>query len=109
MNAQANKFDVSYIVKRYSTVADSTIKISESAIKDYYNTHSVEQDETREIVYVTFDVIPTAEDREAILSTLKDVIAGFATTTTPENLISMNSDAPEAPTYVGKSAIANTE
>lgn len=109
LNAQANKFDVSYIVKRYSTVADSTIKISESAIKDYYNTHSVEQDETREIVYVTFDVIPTAEDREAILSTLKDVIAGFATTTTPENLISMNSDAPEAPTYVGKSAIANTE
>ncbi|MBR2981015.1 MAG: SurA N-terminal domain-containing protein [Odoribacter sp.] len=109
LDAQTNKFDVSYIVKRYSTISDSTINISESAIKNYYNTHPVEQDETREIVYVTFNVTPTADDRQAILNSLNEIVAGFASTTTPENVISMNSDTKELPTYVSKSSIKNTE
>ncbi|MBP3419484.1 MAG: SurA N-terminal domain-containing protein [Marinifilaceae bacterium] len=107
--AQANKFDVSYIVKRYSTVSDSTINVTESAISDYYNTHPVEQLETREIVYVAFDVIPTADDRQNILNSIQEMVQPFETSETPENIISMNSDEKMIPTFVAKNDIANEE
>lgn len=109
LNDQVNKYDVSYIVKRYGAIADSTVKVSESAIKDYYTTHPVEQEETREIIYVTFDVTPTAEDRQAILDNINEIAPAFAESTTPENIISMNSDVKEIPTYVSKDQIANEE
>ena len=53
----ADKADISYIVKNYSTIEDSTINVSNGEIKEYYNKHqkSFEQPESRTIVYVNVD------------------------------------------------------
>lgn len=60
----ADKADISYIVKNYSTIEDSTINVSNGEIKEYYNKHqkSFEQPESRKIVYVNFDIEPSGED-----------------------------------------------
>jgi len=65
-DAKKNKVDFDFIVKRYSSVADSTITIADSDIKNYYNTHkdNYKQDAMRDVVYVSFEVKPSEEDRQ---------------------------------------------
>jgi len=57
--------DFDYAVKKYSTVADSTIKISDSDLDEYYSKHKneYEQKESRDIAYVTFNIVPSEEDK----------------------------------------------
>ena len=65
-NAQvaASKSDISYIVKNYSSIEDSTIQVSNREIKEYYKEHQnrFEQPEARRIVYVNFDIDASGED-----------------------------------------------
>ena len=60
----AAKADISYIVKNYASVEDSTIQVSNDEIKSYYESHKklFEQPESRKIVYVNFDVEASGED-----------------------------------------------
>ncbi len=57
--------DFNYAVIKYSTVADSTIKVSDSDLDAYYSKHKneYEQTESRDIAYVTFNIIPSEEDK----------------------------------------------
>ena len=59
---------IKYALFPYNTVSDSSVKISESELKDYYNEHKNEykQDNSRNIDYVVFDVEPSKEDRAAV-------------------------------------------
>lgn len=52
------------VVKRYDTVADTSITVSESDIKKYYNAHlkKYEQEPSRDVEFVTFNVEPSKED-----------------------------------------------
>ncbi len=55
---------ISYIVKDYSQVADSTIDISQAEVKKYYDAHKniFRQTASRDIEYVLFDVLPSDSD-----------------------------------------------
>ena len=61
---RVNVVDFEYSVKKYNSVSDSTISVSENELKEYYNTHKndYEQKESRDIAYVTLNVIPSEED-----------------------------------------------
>lgn len=65
-NAAGNvsKADISYIVKNYNTIDDSTISISNKEIETYYqeNQARFQQEESRRIAYVNFDIDPSGED-----------------------------------------------
>ena len=65
-NAKRNKVDFDFVVKRYAAVSDSSITISDSEIKNFYNAHTdnYKQDPMRDVVYVSFEVKPTADDRK---------------------------------------------
>jgi peptidyl-prolyl cis-trans isomerase D len=69
---------VSYVAVPYSSIADSTIKVSDDEILAYANKHSKEyekEDETRSIQFVTFDAVPSANDSAAVktkVETLKN-------------------------------------
>ena len=102
-------YDVSYILKRFSTVPDSTINISDAEINEYYNEYPIEQTETRDLAYVAFDVNPTPEDRQKILGELNSLKDKFAETTTPENFININSYTKAAPVFMSRQSITNTE
>jgi len=59
--------DFNYAVKKYSEVADSTINVSDVDLDAYYSKHQneYEQKESRDIAYVTYNIVPSEEDKQA--------------------------------------------
>ncbi|MBS2100325.1 peptidylprolyl isomerase [Carboxylicivirga linearis] len=95
--AEAKKavVDFDFIVKRYATIPDSTITVSDSEIKDYYNSNieNYKQDATREVEYVSFEVKPSDEDKEATLEWIKNAKAEFSNPETDAvQYVKMNSE-----------------
>lgn len=64
-----------YVYQTYSSISDSTVEVSNSDLKSYYNKNkdSYKQDASRAINYVVFDVVPSAADNQAV----KDDVAGL--------------------------------
>lgn len=56
--------DVEFIYLNPATIADSTVEVSESDLKDYYNKNSqyFEQAETAKIQYAVFSIQPSTDD-----------------------------------------------
>ncbi|MGB0523246.1 MAG: peptidylprolyl isomerase [Flammeovirgaceae bacterium] len=73
------KVDVKYLYIPYTTVADSMVTISDSDIKDYYNSHSekYEREANRELKYITISRKATPEDEKVIEDKLKELIPEF--------------------------------
>ena len=79
---QSTTFDVSFVAKRYNSVSDSTIKVSDEDIQNYYSNHSYffqNPETTRKIDYVAFDAYATPEDISDIKKQLSDIAADFKT------------------------------
>ncbi|HBH47270.1 MAG TPA: hypothetical protein DDX98_01435 [Bacteroidales bacterium] len=76
LNTSVN-FD--YIVKRYSEVNDSTIAVSETELKEYYKAHKNEfkQQQSRDIRYVVWEVVPSQEDVKRAEAWINDVKGEF--------------------------------
>ena len=73
MNSDNNSLAaVSYVNIPYSTVADSSIKISDDEITAYISKHKDEfkQEESRGIAYVVFDASPSAADTASLMNNL---------------------------------------
>ena len=74
---------ISYVAVPYSTIVDSTVKVSDDEIMDYATKHHKEfdkEDETRGISYVTFDATPSGADSSATLSSVAALKADFTAT-----------------------------
>ncbi|MCE5346757.1 MAG: SurA N-terminal domain-containing protein [Bacteroidales bacterium] len=93
-NLASNTVDFSYIVKNYSSVSDSAIKISESDIQAYYEKHkqSYKRSALRDIEYVTFDVVPSEDDIKQVEQWINTTKAEFATASDPAQFINLSSD-----------------
>lgn len=66
--------------KNYDTVPDSTVKVSDEDFKKYYDEHKHEleqQDETRKLEYVVFQVNPTPEDRAELMTSMEQIKTQF--------------------------------
>jgi len=74
MNSENNSLAaVSYVHVPYSTVSDSSIKISDEDITAYVNKHKEEfkQEDSRGIAYVAFDASPSAADTASLKNNLE--------------------------------------
>ena len=65
--------DFNYAVKKYSTIADSTVKVVDADLNAYYKTHKneYEQKQSRDIAYITYNIVPSEEDKQATKKELK--------------------------------------
>jgi peptidyl-prolyl cis-trans isomerase D len=93
-----------YVVINYDAIPDSSIQVSEDELNDYYDAHrkEYEQDESRDIKYVTFEVLPTAEDSSDIMDWVLGVKADLMAFESDEDIatyINMNSVTPYQNTY----------
>ena len=59
--------DFNYAVKKYNTIPDSTISVSDADLDAYYSNHKneYEQKESRDIAYVTYNIVPSEDDKHA--------------------------------------------
>ena len=87
----AAKADISYIVKNYASIEDSTIQVSNDEIKSYYESHKklFEQPESRKIVYVNFDVEASGEDFTETEKWVAKLIPEFAETENPQEFVDL--------------------
>ncbi len=93
----------------YSTIADSTIKLTDADFQDFYNEHKdrYEQKRNVDIEYVTFDIRPSADDKEFTRKTvieLYDELKGLKLADVPR-FIGYNSDAPYDSTWKTKGSL----
>ena len=77
---QSTSYNVTFVAKRYNSISDSTVKVSEDDIHSYYSNHSYffqNPETTRKIDYVAFDAYATPEDISDIKKQLSDIAADF--------------------------------
>lgn len=105
----ASKADISYIVKNYSTIDDSTINVTTGEIKEYYNANQkrFEQPESRKIVYVNFDVAASPEDFTETEKAVSSMLSEFAESTEPAEFVNLSSDKKFDNAYYTKAEIEN--
>lgn len=105
----ASKTDISYIVKNYSTIEDSTIQVSANEIKEYYknNQKRFEQPESRKIAYVNFDIASSPEDYIETEKAVTDIIAEFLTAADILEFVNLASDKKADLAYYKKEDIEN--
>ena len=79
---------------RYTTIPDSTVVVTESDKKEFYNTYykKYPTDATRGIDYVIFEVKPSAADKQAAKQFIEDLTAEFKTTDNVAGFVNYNSD-----------------
>jgi len=83
MNSDNNSLAaVSYVNVPYSTISDSSIKISDEEITAYVNNHKEEfkQENSRSIAYVVFDASPSAADTASLTNNMELLKKEMATT-----------------------------
>ncbi|HEX8357182.1 MAG TPA: peptidylprolyl isomerase [Segetibacter sp.] len=93
----------SYVTVPYSTISDSTIKVTEGDVTAYINKHKelFKQDEaTRSVSYVAFNASPSAADSLKVLTQLNNLVPEFASATDNEVFLArVSSDQPFLNSY----------
>ncbi len=94
IDTKAKRANIQFIGLNYSSVADSTVSVNESDLREYYNAHEDEykQDDTRTIEYVTFPVVATESDEAETLEWVEEEKEEFSTIEDNEQYINVNSD-----------------
>ena len=107
--ANSTQTDISYIVKNYSTIADSSINISNNEIQAYYDENKArfQQEESRKIVYVNFDIEPSGEDFSETEKSVKELVEEFAASEEPLEFVNLSSDKKADHSYYKKDEITN--
>ena len=100
---------ISYVTVPYSSVSDSTIKVSDDEINAYVKKHSKrfeQKEEVKQISYVTFSAAPSAADSQAVENQLNQLKPEFASTTDEKTFLSKNStEIPYYDSYISQNEI----
>jgi peptidyl-prolyl cis-trans isomerase D len=98
-NLSAATVDFSYIMKNYSSISDSLVKITPGDIETYYSEHkeSFKKTALRDIEYVTFDIVPSEEDIRQGEEWINKTKVEFSEATDPVQYINLTADS----RYVG--------
>ena len=88
--------DFNYIVQYFNSVSDSAVTVDESDLKKYYEEHKNEykQEKSRDIKYVTFEVIPSEKDNQAAKKWIDDIKPDFEKVSDVKQFVNLNSDVP---------------
>jgi len=76
-NNRIMRTDVLMASLPYSSVADADVKVTASDLKNVYNELKpafYNYSENRDIVYIDYEILPTDEDREALLAEMNDIV-----------------------------------
>ncbi|WP_341834058.1 SurA N-terminal domain-containing protein [Chitinophaga pollutisoli] len=103
----AKNANIGYVQVPYATIADSTIKPTDSELNKFIadNKAMFEVPEGRKIEYVSFDVIPTAADSAAAFAEIQKLKAEMDTTPDVTQFVKLNSEYNQYDGYVSRSAI----
>jgi len=102
--AQISKANISYVVVPFSTIADSTIDVSDQELKDMYQKRKERFKRERPMVtlqYVLFPYAPTAADVAKAENAAKDLADDFKVSQDDVAFATASSDTPGDPVIEG--------
>ena len=102
-------YNVDFVVTPYGFSVDSSIVVSDSEVKEYYekNKNSFKQAESRDLEYVVFEVVPSAEDVELASQDMEKLYNEFVAEDNVKNFLARNSDQPFNPYFYKEGDLAN--
>ena len=94
IEANNSTFDVEFVMVPFGYAQDSTIVVTDSEIKKYYNDHKkfFKQVASRDIEYVVYEVVPSASDVVAANDALTAVYDEFVAAENMKSFLLANSD-----------------
>ena len=89
-----NTTDVEFVMVPFGYQTDSSVVVSDSEIKSYYNSHKkfFRQQASRDIEYVVFEVVPSEKDINGTRTAVADLYEEFASTDNMRSFLVKNSD-----------------
>ncbi len=93
LEAANHVYDARFLTQQYTLVPDSTLKVSDSEIREYYKSHKnmFKQTASCDIEYVVFDMLPSKEDYAEAEKYINDLAAEFKANETPMQYATLNS------------------
>lgn len=94
-NDKNKTVDVKYILLDYATVSDSSIKISESDLSAYYNSHKYKYkqlENTRSFEYIALDLVPSKDDTLDAQNWINQQLTGLQSATDDSTYINLNAE-----------------
>jgi peptidyl-prolyl cis-trans isomerase D len=107
-NEKNTTANIQYIVKRYASIADTAVKVDDSDLQRYYKANIndfKQEDETRKLEYVVFDVNATAEDIAEAKKQFEVIKQDFQNANNDSAFVNANSDSKYFSGYVGKGSL----
>ncbi|MEQ9063935.1 MAG: SurA N-terminal domain-containing protein [Vicingaceae bacterium] len=92
--SQNKRVSISYMVKRYADVVDSSVTVTKSDVKDFYdeNPGRFVETKSRNIEYAIFRVIPSSADSAAVKKWVDNTYTQFIKTEDDSTFVNANSD-----------------
>jgi peptidyl-prolyl cis-trans isomerase D len=100
--------DANIIVKRFTTIADSLVTVSDRDLRNVYkeHKHKFKRERARDLEYVVFPIFPSDQDRETIKRDIERLKQELINAENTESFINANSDERFNPAFVSKGNLA---
>jgi peptidyl-prolyl cis-trans isomerase D len=104
------KVDGDYLVQNFNSISDSAIQVNESDLKKYYkeNLNQYKQEESRDIRYVYFEVVPSNADFNTAKQWIDNIKPEFEKAEDVKQFVSLESDVPYDETNYNKGELPDT-
>ena len=88
--------NITYVASKYADLADSLVTVTDAQYQAYYdkNKERYEQEASREIEYVTFEIQPSMKDMEAARKNITQIYEEFKSTNDVVRFVKSTSDTP---------------
>lgn len=109
--AANNTYNGRFAMVPFSNIADSTVTVSSSEIRAFYNAHknSFKQNASREVEYVAFEVTPSEADYADAAAHAAKMAEEFAAAGDPMQYASLNSQERTVGVYRSESQLSGDE
>jgi peptidyl-prolyl cis-trans isomerase D len=102
--------EIRYVAVRYTSIKDEDVTLTDKDYEAYYekNKHTYDQEPSRDVDYVIFDVLPSAEDRSAIRESVYQAYDDFRNTSDYITFVNSTSDKRYDSTWFKKGQLSVT-
>lgn len=108
---QNNRLDIRYIAPSYQTIPDSSVVLTDEDYTKFYEKNKIyfqNEEPFVELDYVTFEVRPSAKDRQEIAEDVSKLYTEFAVIKDPMTFVNANSDKKFDTGYINKDILPMT-
>ena len=100
--------DAEFVLVPFGFQRDTTIKVSDKEVHDYYNAHkeNYRQTASRDVEFVAYEVVPSEADIKAAEEEINSLYGEFSTTGNLKSFLSINSDTPLQDYYYKEGELA---